>query len=145
MGTTRGKGLLSIAMPLLVACAVFATLGSANGWAATCGTFKSCPDGYYCPNVADVTDSTTCRVRGSAGDSCSGLGQGTCKDGLACDFVAGECRHTPPRSGEVCNDLVPCSSGLTCSSDISGRCYTPGQSGDSCSGVGQGSCASGLV
>ena len=123
---------------------VMVSLGSAVAEAATCGTFKSCPDGYYCPNPLDVTDNTTCKARGDAGNFCVPPGQSTCKDGLVCDALF-ECRHSPPREGEPCGIGVSCASGLTCSADVGGRCYTPGQAGDSCSGIGQGSCASGLV
>jgi len=123
---------------------VMVSLGSTVAEAATCGTFKSCPDGYYCPNPLDVTDNTTCKARGDAGNFCVPPGQSTCKDGLVCDALF-ECRHSPPRAGEPCGIGVSCASGLTCSADVGGRCYTPGQAGDSCSGIGQGSCASGLV
>ncbi|MEX2207653.1 MAG: DUF4215 domain-containing protein [Myxococcota bacterium] len=130
---------------VLVASFVVVSLwsGEARATGEGCGVFSSCAHAHdYCRFI-DIF-SSVCTLRGSALDSCSGLGQGTCLSGLVCDIL-GECRHSPPRTGELCGTGVPCASGLTCSADIAGRCYLPGQSGDACSGVGQGSCASGLL
>jgi cysteine-rich repeat protein len=146
MGTNRRSRFFSLTVTLLAVCLSAVTLwsGEAHATGESCSLVNPCSHSHdYC-RVVSLT-SSICTERGDVGDDCSGLFQGTCKDGLACDLVAGECRHTPPRSGEVCNDATGCASGLTCSSDFSGRCYTPGQSGDPCSGVGQGSCAAGLV
>jgi cysteine-rich repeat protein len=85
-----------------------------------------------------------CQARGDGGDSCTGLGQGTCKNGLACD-VLGECRHQPSEFGELCGTGVSCISSLGCSADIGGRCEERDVAGEVCSGAGQGSCQSGLV
>jgi cysteine-rich repeat protein len=117
--------------------------GEARATGEGCSLFSPCDHAHdYC-RVVSIT-SSICTLRGSAGGSCSGVGQGTCLSGLVCDIL-GECRHSPPRTGELCGTGVPCASGLTCSADVAGRCFAPGQSGDACSGIGQGSCASGLV
>ncbi len=92
----------------------------------------------------DPFNNGSCITRGSAGDSCTGLGQGTCSSSLVCDVI-GECRHSPPQSDEPCGVGVGCASGLSCSALIGGRCQAPGESGDACSGIGQGSCQNGLL
>lgn len=129
----------------LIACLVTVSLwcGDAQATGQSCGLFRSCSHSHdYCRYVS-VT-SSRCTERGDSGERCTGVSRGTCKTNLVCDFAGGVCRHNPPETGEVCGALLPCVSGLTCSREVDGRCNPPGQSGDSCSGFGQGSCASGL-
>ena len=122
---------------------LFLSAGQASATGETCSVFDPCSHSYdYC-RVISITESR-CTLRGSSGDGCSGIGQGTCLSGLVCDVI-GECRHSPPRAGEPCGIGVSCAAGLACSADVGGRCYAPGGVGDSCSGIGQGSCQSGLV
>ncbi len=115
----------------------------AHATGQNCGVFSPCSHSHdYCRFIS-ITRSV-CTERGDGGESCTGLGQGTCKSGLRCDIL-GECRHVPGQTGELCGLGVPCASNLVCSADIAGRCQARGGSGDSCSGIGQGSCQSGLV
>ena len=108
-----------------------------------CSLFSPCASANdYC-RVVSFTQSI-CTERGDGRESCTGLGQGTCKPGLACDFL-GECRHQPGRVGELCGTGVPCAAGLNCSSPVAGRCEAPDGPGESCTGIGQGTCQSGLV
>jgi hypothetical protein len=100
---------------------------------------SDCSASQYC-NLGNLS----CASRRSAGQSCSGLGQGTCLSGLVCD-ISGVCRHNPPTTGEPCGIGVNCASGLTCSASVGGTCQAPRQAGQSCTGVGQGNCASSLV
>ncbi len=135
----------SLLLVVLVAGFAVSSLwpGEARATGESCGVFDPCSHAHdYCRVVSVF--SSICTLRGDSRDSCSGIGQGTCLSGLVCD-VLGECRHSPPRTGELCGLGVPCSAGLACSADVAGRCFLPGQSGQSCSGIGQGSCASGLV
>ncbi len=85
-----------------------------------------------------------CRARRTAGQTCTGIGQGTCVSGLLCD-VNGTCRHDPPESGEPCGAGVACAADFTCSALVGGVCEARGQATDPCTGIDQGSCASGLV
>ncbi|MFH0860154.1 MAG: HYR domain-containing protein [Candidatus Altiarchaeota archaeon] len=130
---------------------------------SSCGTNSDCNSGLYCElftcqkkkgvggycGIADyecqsglVCKDFYCQERGSAGDSCIGIGQGTCKSGLVCDFY-GECRHDPSHEGELCdktNPLVPtCASGLFCNIL---RCEERRKAGEEC--YASGDCASGL-
>jgi cysteine-rich repeat protein len=140
MGTDLRSSFSSLVIRVLAACLVTVTLCSTAAFAENCGPFDPCSSSNdYC---TDPVFGGTCKAKGDAGDSCNIIA--VCKSGLVCDLI-GECRHSPPQSGEPCGIGVPCASGLTCSADIGGRCQAPGQSGDACSGIGQGSCAAGLV
>jgi cysteine-rich repeat protein len=138
------RALLSFAVSLLAALAITALWPApSRATGEGCGLFTPCAHNHdYCRFVDIFT--SICTARGDAGDGCSGVGQGTCLSGLVCDVI-GECRHNPPRLGEPCGIGVGCASGLACSADIGGRCFAPGGAGDACSGIGQGSCATGLV
>jgi hypothetical protein len=106
-----------------------------------CGVFTSCPHGHdYCRFVS-IT-SSICTERGDGAESCTGLGQGTCKSGLVCDFLQGECRHEPGQTGELCSIFLPCTSSLACTS---GRCGPRRGPRQSCTGLGQGTCQAGLL
>lgn len=108
-----------------------------------CGLFSPCRSANdYCRFVDIFT--SICTERGDGRESCTGIGQGTCKPGLLCD-IQGECRHQPGLAGELCGVGVPCASGLNCSSPVGGRCEPPDQPGERCVGIGQGTCASGLL
>jgi|GEM_PF-5719499 len=141
MGTETRRNFFFLAIRLLTACLVTVTLwsGEAQATGEGCSALNPCDHSHdYCSNPL----GGTCREKGDAGDSCNIIA--VCKSTLVCDII-GECRHSPPQAGEPCGIGVNCASGLTCSADIGGRCQAPGRSGDACSGVGQGSCASGLV
>jgi cysteine-rich repeat protein len=143
MGTDRRSHFLLLAARLFIACLVTGTLwsGEAQATGENCNIIDGCSHSHdYC-RVIDLF-TAKCTERSDAGESC-GLTV-PCKSGLVCDVI-GECRHSPPQAGEPCGIGVSCASGLVCSADIGGRCESPGQVGDSCSGIGQGSCASGLV
>ncbi len=104
--------------------------GSAEAAGESCSVFSPCRSSLdYCRFVS-ITRSV-CTRRGTSGQSCTGLGQGTCRSGLVCD-ISGECRSNPPRQGEPCVIGVPCASGLVCSADVGGRCEDRGGSGDAC-------------
>jgi cysteine-rich repeat protein len=108
-----------------------------------CSLFSPCQHSHdYCRFVSIF--SSICTERGDGREGCTGLGQGTCKNGLACD-IQGECRNQPSRAGERCGLGVPCASGLNCSTAIGGRCEAPDGPGEACFGIGQGTCANGLV
>jgi len=79
----------------------------ANG--EPCGTGVACASGLVCS--ADI--GGVCGPRGDAGDSCSGIGQGSCEAGLVCDALR-VCRHDPPQQDEPCGPFVPCDNGLFC-------------------------------
>lgn len=104
------------------------------------GNGSSCSANYYCQS--DLCSGGTCQARGDAGDSCSGIGQGTCKSNLVCDGSTRECAHTPRQEGEGCGAVDWCADGLWCDG---GRCARQGQAGDSCSLLSAYTCASGLV
>ena len=106
-------------------------------------TAELCSIVLPCTSSLACTDGR-CRARRTAGQSCTGLGQGTCVSGLVCDFL-GTCRHDPPTVGEPCGTGVPCAGDLTCSAIVGGVCEARGQGTDPCFGIGQGSCASGLL
>ncbi|MGD2063105.1 MAG: DUF4215 domain-containing protein [Nitrospirota bacterium] len=105
-----------------------------------CGIGVPCASGLVCS--ADI--GGRCEAPGQAGDSCSGIGQGSCASGLVCDANR-TCRHDPPQEGEPCGVGVPCAGDLACSSPVAGTCEARGQAGDSCIGIGQGTCEAGLV
>lgn len=105
-----------------------------------CGAGVACAAAFTCSSLV----GGVCEARGQATDSCSGIGQGSCASGLLCD-VRGECRHSPPESGEFCGFGVPCISSLGCSADVAGRCEERDEAGETCSDFGQGSCQAGLV
>ncbi len=78
---------------LLAALWLGALAEPAGATGQNCGLFDPCPHSHdYCRFVDIFT--SICTERGDGGESCSGLGQGTCKNGLACD-IQGECRHQP--------------------------------------------------
>jgi len=104
-----------------------------------CSSLVPCASGLACSSALG-----RCQAQGDAGDDCNLLVSNSCKSGLVCDAATSECRHSPPLSGEVCNDLVPCASGLFCSSAI-GRCEPQGDAGDNCNLLAANSCKSGLV
>ena len=142
----RRPGRLCVGLPpvgfLLAMFVVFAAPTPAQATGENCGLFNPCSHAHdYCRFVDIFT--SICTERGDGRDSCTGLGQGTCKNGLACDFL-GECRHQPGLEGELCGTGVPCASGLTCSG-LAGRCERPRNRGEACFGLGQGNCASGLA
>ncbi len=105
-----------------------------------CGAGVPCDSPYIC----DAAVGGTCIACGNGTDDCTGLGRGTCCDGLLCDVV-GECRHTPGKEGEVCGVGVGCEDPLECSSLVGGRCQTCGAPADACFGLGRGTCCDGLV
>jgi cysteine-rich repeat protein len=105
-----------------------------------CGLGVPCVPEFGCS--AEIAGR--CEPRDVAGETCSGVGQGSCEAGLVCDANR-TCRHDPPQRGEPCGIGVPCAGALVCSADIAGTCGDPGGAGDGCSGIGQGSCADGLV
>ena len=112
----RRRSLLSSAILLACVAALGLAPRAARATNEFCGAFTPGPHTHdYCRFVDIFT--SICTLRGDAGDSCSGLGQGTCLSGLVCD-VRGECRHSPPRLGEPCGIGVPCASGLACSADV---------------------------
>jgi hypothetical protein len=106
------------------------------------------PPAYACLSNSDCSSTQFCNAlfacvdRSSAGEGCSVFQ--LCLSGLVCDASL-VCRHDPPRKGEPCGIGVSCASGLTCSAAIGGTCVQPAQAGESCTGTGQGTCASGLV
>lgn len=128
---------------LLAGLVIVAFAEPAQATGQNCGVFSPCAHSHdYCRFVDIFT--SICTERGDSRDGCTGLGQGTCKSGLVCD-IQGECRHQPGWEGELCGAGVPCQAGLNCSTAIGGRCEAPDQAGEACFGLGQGTCASGLV
>ncbi len=130
---------------------------------SSCTTNAECDSGLYCElfkcekkkdageycGIADYECKTDlvcvdfyCEKKGDSKDRCIGIGQGSCKSGLVCDFY-GECRHDPPLVGEVCdkkNPIVPvCAEGLFCNIL---RCDEGRKAGEQC--FASGDCVSGL-
>lgn len=131
----------------------------------------SCPTGYLHDTVPTVNTPGVCYqldnqlatfVPGKKStESCVGVGQGTCEDGLLCDFL-GECRHPVPEKGEICGVLEPCAEtpediaynpldsatwdqangSLTC---VSGRCVTKRGPRQACDSLVANSCADDLL
>ena len=130
-------GGLALALGLLLALPQPA---SATG--EGCGLFSGCHAHDYCRFVSFT--QSICTERGDGGERCTGLGQGTCKNGLACDFL-GECRHQPGHVGELCGAGVPCRSGLNCSSPVGGRCEAPDGPGERCTGIARQRCVRGTL
>ena len=102
-----------------------------------CGAADDCDGNNYCLNQRCVAGQV-------AGGSCTGVGQGTCKANLVCDFGTGTCRDDPPTVGQPCG-AGQCAGDLVCSAVIGGVCQKRGESTDSCIGLGRGTCADGLV
>ena len=105
-----------------------------------CGTGVSCASGLACSS--DIAGR--CEPLGDSGDACSGVGQGSCKDGLVCDVLR-QCRHDVPQLGELCGLGVNCVDGLVCSDISAGVCQRRSGSTEPCWGIGQGTCQDGLV
>ena len=130
---------------------------------SSCTTNAQCDSGKYCElfkcqnkkgvgeycGIADYeckSDLTCvdfyCAEKGDSKDRCVGIGQGSCKSGLVCDFY-GECRHDPPLAGEICdktNPVVPvCAKDLFCNIL---RCDEKRKAGEQC--FASKDCSSGL-
>ncbi len=106
-----------------------------KGVGGSCSADWVCKSGLVCLDLS-------CQEQGNSKERCFGIGQGSCKSGLVCDFY-GECRHDPPLTGEICdktNPVVPiCAKGLFCNIL---RCEERRKAGEQC--FASGDCASGL-
>ncbi len=100
-----------------------------------CGVGVNCCCGLVCNAVI----GGTCELCGQGKDDCIGLGQGSCCEGLLCDF-SGKCRNVPSELGEPCGAGVPCTEPNSCSAIIGGVCEACGRPGDGCFGLGNGTC-----
>lgn len=172
-GGTRNSGPAPVvalrrwAFVLLVLSSGAALSPPALAQGQSCGLFDPCPSGQQCvvffgecrhnpgrageicgvldPCASDLTCvGTRCEARRAAGQSCTGIGQGSCRRGLLCD-VTGVCRNDPPRVGQPCGLGVPCANGLSCTAVVGGVCAAPRAAGERCQGLGQGNCGTGLL